>query len=818
MENVKKEIFMFSTHYKIKNAIALAQLSAEIYNHTNKDTNIEELFKSTYQVDDAVFFSANNKKGCPTVDLQFAILKKDNDIVIVFKGSDEKGDWLTNINVKKEKLKNTNVDVHSGFINSFELFIQTIKDSDRSIDGIKISEIYNELVNQKSKYNITITGHSLGGAIATVLTAYLSDKKNLVCYTFGAPPVGWEKFYNSYKNINLFRIVNELDPVPNVNKWTSNISSKMIPVSSAWKSLFHIGELKLLESDEQEHHLSKHYITNLQKENKRTLKRNKLLSINDLVMKYRWVAFLSLMVIITLIFGLIGYMDAGYTSIDSIYLAVDQLTLDFAEKKNLNLSLEISRFSALVFVSSAILRGVYLFFYNSLFKPFLLSKNDKHIVIFGFNGHVQELIKNINKEQKDTEVIIVTSKEFDTHQLGLKATTVLLPKQLTVKFMRMLKLENAKHIVCIEMEDSLDITHANGVIEYLNDKEEVQDVQLHIHLHSYTLADLFNHENYVAVLGKMPCNIKVFNHYENAVRVLFRNVPMEDESILRERTTHWLISGEWNQKISLMRYVAQMAYYEDEALPSITLVCEDIKESKKEIDKLFPKIEKTATINIVNSLNAQLETPVTHIAVLYEDDVKGLEEALVFSNIYKDELIFLQQRDDSIINNRQIIVFGSFNTLNNPDIIFDEVLDERAKNIHHYYIEMGKKEGWTMEPWEELSLFKKNSNRMQAEHISIKLRGIGWKDENDFTGYKEFLNINPDLVQKWARIEHLRWNAFHYVNGWDFSEDRDDSKKLHNCLVPFEELTKKEQIKDEPALLEIPTFTTTNTNKDNNNE
>jgi len=808
MKDIKTHTFKFSTHYKIKNAIVLAQLSAEIYKHTKKDTDIEDLFKSTYKFDDAVFFSVCNEKGCSTVDLQFCILKKENDITIVFKGSKEKDDWLTNANIKKEKFKNTDIDVHSGFMNSFELFMQTLKGSDKTIDGIKISEIYNELANKDSKYNIVITGHSLGGAIATLLTAYLSDKENVVCYTFGAPPVGWKEFYSSYKNINLFRVVNKLDPVPNVNRWTANIFTKIIPVSSAWKELVHVGELKLLESDEYEHHLSKHYIANLQKEDKRTLKRNKLLSIKDLVQKYKWVAFLSLMVIVTLVFGLIGYMKDSYTFLDSIYLSVDQLTLDFAEKKDLNPFLEVSRFSALIFVSSAILRGVYLFLYSSLFKPWSLSKNDKHIVIFGFNGHVQELVENINKEQKDAKVIIVSPQDIDTHQIGLKATTVLLPKQLTVKFMHMLKLENAKHIICMDMQDNVDVIHANGVIEYLSDKEQVEEVKLHIHLHSYTLPDLFNHENYIALLGKMPCDIKVFNHYENAVRILFRNVAMEDKKILKERTTHWLISGEWNQKISFMRYVAQMAYYEDEALPYITLVCEDIEKSKKEISKLFPKIDKTATVNIVNNINENLEKPVTHIAVLYEDDVKGLEEALILNNIYKNELIFLQQRDISLINNKKIVAFGSFRTLNKSDIIFDEVLDDKAKNIHNYYRSL-----YEMESWEELSLFKKNSNRMQAEHINIKLRGIGWSDTKNFLGYKEFLDKNPNIVQKWARVEHLRWNAFHYANGWDFSKDRDDSKKLHHCLVSFEKLTKEEQIKDEPALLEIPNFISNETKK-----
>lgn len=75
-----------------------------------------------------------------------------------------------------------------------------------------------------------------------------------------------------------------------------------------------------------------------------------------------------------------------------------------------------------------------------------------------------------------------------------------------------------------------------------------------------------------------------------------------------------------------------------------------------------------------------------------------------------------------------------------------------------------------------------------------------------FDNYENFLNENPDIVKKWARIEHTRWNAFHYVNGWKYATERDDSKKLHNCLVSFNKLSKHNQDKDIPAIMEIPKF------------
>ena len=72
------------------------------------------------------------------------------------------------------------------------------------------------------------------------------------------------------------------------------------------------------------------------------------------------------------------------------------------------------------------------------------------------------------------------------------------------------------------------------------------------------------------------------------------------------------------------------------------------------------------------------------------------------------------------------------------------------------------------------------------------------------TGFEAYLDDNPQLVELWTEVEHIRWNAFHFVNGWEYAEKRDDSRKQHNCLLPFEQLTREEQDKDTVALTLIP--------------
>ncbi|RLA73291.1 MAG: hypothetical protein DRG30_06500 [Epsilonproteobacteria bacterium] len=48
-------------------------------------------------------------------------------------------------------------------------------------------------------------------------------------------------------------------------------------------------------------------------------------------------------------------------------------------------------------------------------------------------------------------------------------------------------------------------------------------------------------------------------------------------------------------------------------------------------------------------------------------------------------------------------------------------------------------------------------------------------------------DFGRELIDKIARAEHNRWNAFHYLGGWSYNEKREDRAKEHDCLIPIEE-------------------------------
>jgi predicted lipase len=144
-----------------------------------------------------------------------------NKIYIVFRGTSEKTEWLQNCKIEQVGFSDKDKDkikVSKGFKDVYSC------PTDTSI--AKQTSISKQLKDQLGKLDpstidsIIITGHSLGGAIASFAALETREIfKNIepILYTFASPRVGNENFANSFTNMpQCFRVFNTEDIVPNV--------------------------------------------------------------------------------------------------------------------------------------------------------------------------------------------------------------------------------------------------------------------------------------------------------------------------------------------------------------------------------------------------------------------------------------------------------------------------------------------------------------------------------------------------------------------------------------------------------------------------
>jgi triacylglycerol lipase len=178
---------------------------------------------------DNFFFSTKK------TDTQCFVAGDRRKIIIAFRGTEDKiNDWGINLQISKNEWPEENPigRVHSGFQEALEEVWPDIK-----------SEI-NSLRNNNQ--TIWITGHSLGGALATLATAALKfSNLNLDInglYTFGQPRVGDHEFarnFNEKFKKKSFRLVNNNDVVTRVPPQLFGYS--------------HIGSLKYFDTDGKLH-------------------------------------------------------------------------------------------------------------------------------------------------------------------------------------------------------------------------------------------------------------------------------------------------------------------------------------------------------------------------------------------------------------------------------------------------------------------------------------------------------------------------------------------------------------------------------------
>jgi hypothetical protein len=133
-----------------------------------------------------------------------------------------------------------------------------------------------------------------------------------------------------------------------------------------------------------------------------------------------------------------------------------------------------------------------------------------------------------------------------------------------------------------------------------------------------------------------------------------------------------------------------------------------------------------------------------------------------------------------------------------------------ARAIHEQYLENEKVAGQTPEtnssmvPWSELPNRLKDSNIRQAENIWKMLHRIHCSIALS-SGDKEPLFVFSDNeVELLAEMEHERWVDERVKKGWIYVGNRDDMQKIHDCILPWTDLSDTQKMKDRNAIRALP--------------
>tara|TARA_E500000331_G_scaffold164754_1_gene159634 strand:+ start:242 stop:1231 length:990 start_codon:yes stop_codon:yes gene_type:complete len=152
----------------------------------------------------------------PNSDIQVGITinHAEKHFAVVFRGSESIKDWYYDLQIYKHKYKDK-IWIHSGFYNQLHT------------DNIHLCIISKVqcILNEHPEYKLFVTGHSLGGALATLFGYILAHEFEVfvTVVSFASPRIGnyyWKKSFEEKPNLKHFRVTNNRDLIvgtPTIN-------------------------------------------------------------------------------------------------------------------------------------------------------------------------------------------------------------------------------------------------------------------------------------------------------------------------------------------------------------------------------------------------------------------------------------------------------------------------------------------------------------------------------------------------------------------------------------------------------------------------
>jgi len=520
-------------------------------------------------------------------------------------------------------------------------------------------------------------------------------------------------------------------------------------------------------------------------------------------------------------------------------------------------------FNSLIYII-ALIAGSYTLL--SVIAPFFKHKKDdikkqrvlksKKIIVIGLSYSTKAYLDSIDDIENESVLVLAQDKN-DAYLQKYEHSNSVAIENIAFLYQDIgeLNLSEVKHIIISTDNDMDNLEIATKLIS-TNDK-----LKIFVQVEDRSLRYLHKENGLLS-----SQNIRIYSHNEESVRLLFDRYDIDGiYNDVIESCKPFAIAVVGNTQLSY-EVVAQSAILGQ--LPNenpLTIYCvdKDKQAFQDAIELHFPQIDKVPNLTLefieLNHFKKAFyddevwNRALSYVVLCFEDEQTNLDIASTLLEFPFIEKIVHKQMNTQILmampngyklgekikNNMEFLkyldTFASTVDISNEKYIVAKDRDKKAIDTNFIYsnldIELNdydryeyvyslktdnedekkeyKNSGYAKiddSGWNQLFYLHKESNRMVADHIKIKLKFLGLmskkvKDIDTkelFLGNKKLFKSRLKDKIKLARAEHNRWNAFHYIHGYeqipfvsktqkDFLKAEHNALKKHMCLVRFDE-------------------------------
>ena len=384
--------------------------------------------------------------------------------------------------------------------------------------------------------------------------------------------------------------------------------------------------------------------------------------------------------------------------------------------------------------------------------------------------------------------------------------------KLVLKLLKKLGLHFDKRYIFVLMPNDISVSDDTFQIVDIAKKHRVEKDNIEIYVITPTEWDRDNIEEIIGFKEnnelKYPYKIHLTNEVDLITRKMIKGLPpymcltFNKGKATKNFKVMIIGFGEMGQAALLRLILNGQFVYENKGKMKAILVDKNIDYLKDSFMYRYPAINDCCEIisenNNLNVPGGKLldlidkHKDIDYIVIAIDDTINK-QTALGIRQYYRtnktDKTPYIavisdpENRDSWHKKTAIIKLFGSREEIYNADDIIREEIDKYAEKVHLVYGGEANKTAWR-----DLDWHTQESNRATADYIDTMLHIAGNSKEE-----KKKIKDNPDaytsivdhiknieekkeLIEVLAQTEHLRWNAFHIVRGYQKME----TKEMHD--------------------------------------
>jgi hypothetical protein len=488
--------------------------------------------------------------------------------------------------------------------------------------------------------------------------------------------------------------------------------------------------------------------------------------------------------------------------------------------------------------------GILVIFFTNISNRWYIYwiQRKKYNLVIGLSEQNRNLLEDFDR---DTPVIIIEKDKNNKYLKSYRERGFGIKEIDAEDAMKELNFDEMKRCIISTNNDRRNIALGKDIINKLNSKKKQT---IYICISNRDLSVLFK-QAVISSDKSKNVDVITYSLYENMAKRLFfeHSILGEQYQIIHSQEDYNIILvGDSTLAVEIVYHLSFLSALPNQNTLTLHLVHADAKRFRNRLKKLFPYIDKIEhlTIRTVDVSSEDFEfynneiwksRNLTNIIIATQDEEKNLDIAInlqdttyvqdIGHNRFNTKVLFALYHNLGLGEeiNRDRKAFANFYTFGNIadtssiEILLDTKLDLVAKLIHSSYTGDGEVDKDKLyRDWLDISPHQRDSNKTQALHIDIKLLAFGLKRVKSDKSPEKLLKINKKvlhshfnskkieqelkdyhesyfpssldkrLFDRVARSEHNRWSAFHYLNGWQYNNKRNDNAKEHNCLQVLE--------------------------------